>query len=61
MVGRMKTLARAAARVAAMGMLFATISTQVALSHVLTAADFYSRLAVVRGFEIAYRVYTLPL
>jgi hypothetical protein len=61
MVGRVKIFASAVAGGAAIGMLFATTSTQVTLSHVLTAADFYTRLAVVRGFEIAYRVYSLPL
>jgi hypothetical protein len=61
MVGRIKILGSAVAGAVVLGMLFATTSTQVTVSHLLTAADFYSRLAVVRGFEIAYRVYSLPL
>jgi hypothetical protein len=61
MMGRVKIFASAVAGVAAIGMFVVTISTQSTLAHLLTAADFYSRLAVVRGFELAYRVYSLPL
>jgi hypothetical protein len=31
------------------------------MTHLITLADCYSRLAIIRAFEVAYRLYSLPV
>ena len=61
MAGKMKIAAVALTGMLGIGILYAATSTATTVGHVLTVVDCYSRLVLVRVFEVAYRLYTLPV
>ena len=61
MAGRIKIVAVALTGVLGIGILYTATSTATTISHLLAVMDCYGRVAILRVFEIAYRIYTLPL
>ena len=61
MAERIKMVGLVMMGVVGMGLLYAAMSTVTTMGHLLTVADCYGRVVVLRGFEIAYRLYSLPL
>jgi len=64
MAERIKIITVAMAGMGGIGMLFIldrTYSTATRISNLLPAVDCYARLAVSRIFEIAFRLYSLPV
>jgi len=46
---------------ATIGIMYSAMSMATTMSHLVTVADFYSRIAALRVFELTYRIYSLPL
>jgi len=46
---------------ATIGIMYAAMSMATTMSHLVTVADFYTRIAALRVFELTYRIYSLPL
>jgi hypothetical protein len=64
MAERIKIIAMAAAGMGSIGILYIlhkTHSTAAKISNLLPIVDCYARLAVSRIFEIAFRIYSLPV
>jgi len=64
MAGKIKILAAAGAGalgIAVLNVLDMATSTAVRVNHLLPVVEGFTRLATIRVFEIAYRLFSLPV